>query len=486
MKIKEIREVQNCPINLKEKPWFSALASIVGEENLITDFSDRLAYGRDRWPYATMRYRFGHLPGFLPLVVAMPGTVAEVQAIMRLMHDARQTVIAYGAGSGVLGGAAPMSPDVVMIDTKRLNTVLAVDEVSKLVTVQGGMNGERFEAHMNNLRYTVGHLPQSLNMSTVAGWAACRGAGQASGKYGKIEDIVAGMKVVLPNGELLEIRPAPRRAVGPGLMELIIGSEGTFGIIVELTMRFWDYPKKEILRTIGFKDYLSGLEALRRIMQLGLKPPVTRLYDASESEPRVKDYPDFKDHPCLCMLMFQGDPDIVALEDKKAMEIVSECGGRLCCDDPAHVWLEHRFLPLSANPVSQGNLMDTCEVSAHWSIMPEVYENMREAALAVNPEAHVGAHWSHSYIDGACLYMTFIIPGMDEEKAADEHARIWEGLTCGAQKAGGAMSHHHGVGCMRGKWMAEEWGKAGINVLQQIKNVIDPNHIMNPGKIGLR
>ena len=130
--------------------------------------------------------------------------------------------------------------------------------------------------------------------------------------------------------------------------------------------------------------------------------------------------------------------------------------------------------------------MDTCEVSAHWSIMPEVYENMRSAVLAVNPNAHVGAHWSHSYIDGACLYMSFVVQGLEEEKAAEEHAKIWEGLTLGAQKAGGSMSHHHGVGYMRGKWMAEEWGKTGIDLLQQIKNVVDPNHIMNPGKIGLR
>lgn len=486
MKIHEIRELQHCPVNLQDKPWFAELVSIVGEENLVTEFSDRLAYGRDRWPYATMRYRFGHLPGYLPLVVVMPGSVEEVQAVMRLMHNARQTVIPYGAGSGVLGGAAPMTPDVVMLDTKRLNTVLSIDDVSKLATVQGGMNGERFEAHLNNLRYTAGHLPQSLNMSTVAGWAACRGAGQVSSKYGKIEDIVAGMKVVLPNGELLEIRPAPRRAVGPGLMELFIGSEGTFGIIVEVTLRIWEYPKKELLRTLGFKDYISGLEALRRIMQAGIRPPVTRLYDEPESASRVKNYPDFKEHPCLCMLMFAGDPDIIAVEERKAMEIVTECGGKLCTDEPAHTWLKHRFLPLSAQPVSEGKLMDTCEVSAHWSIMPEVYENMREAVLAVNPEAHVGAHWSHSYIDGACLYMTFVVPGNDEEKAAADHATIWKGLTAGCHLAGGSMSHHHGVGYIRGQWMGEEWGKTGLDILQQIKNVLDPNHIMNPGKIGLR
>ena len=481
-----MRELQHSPVDLQGKAWYAPLVSLVGEANIVTDFADRLAYGRDRWPYATMRFRFGHLPGFLPLVVVMPGTVEEVCGIMRLMYEHRQTVIAYGAGSGVLGGAAPMTPDVVVMDLKRLNKMLAVDEVSKLATAQAGMNGERFEAHLNSMRYTAGHLPQSLNMSTVGGWAACRGAGQASGKYGKIEDIVAGMKVVLPNGELVTIRPAPRRATGPGLMELFIGSEGVFGVIVELTLRFWDYPEKEIIRSIGFPDYVSGLEALRRIMQLGLKPPVTRLYDEPESVSRIAGHPDFKDHPCLCMLIFAGDPDVAELEDRKAMAIVAECGGKLCSDEPVHAWLKHRFLPLSAKPVSEGKLMDTAEVSAHWSIMPEVYENMRAAVLAANPEAHVGAHWSHAYSDGACLYMTFIVPGQDEEKAAADHGKIWEGITAGCHSAGGSMSHHHGVGYIRGKWMINEWGVNGLEVLQNIKNVIDPHHIMNPGKIGLR
>jgi alkyldihydroxyacetonephosphate synthase len=402
------------------------------------------------------------------------------------MHRHRQAVIPFGAGSGVLGGGVPLSPDVVTIDLKRLNKVLAIDDVSKLATVQAGMNGERFEAHLNNLRYTAGHLPQSLSMSTVGGWASCRGAGQASGRYGKIEDIVVGLKVALPDGELLTIRPAPRRAVGPNLQELFLGAEGTFGIIVELTLRIWDYPAKEEFYGYGFPDYVSGLDALRRIMQSGMRLPVTRLYDAPESASRIANYPDYKDMPCLGMLGFAGDQDFVELEKKKALEIVTSCGGKKCSDEPVHTWVKGRFFSLTAEKNAKGMLMDTLEVSAHWSIMPDVYEAMREAALSVDPSAHVGAHWSHSYTDGACLYVTFGVDGSDEEAASSKQDRMWDKITKACHEKGGCMSHHHGVGFMRGKWMDEEWGQNGLALLQGIKNLIDPHHIMNPGKIGLK
>lgn len=486
MKIQSMRDWQQHPVNPEEKPWFAGVADIVGKENMLAGFADRLAYGRDRWPQGMFRYKFGHLPGYLPMLAVQPGTVEEVQGVMRLMHAHRQAVIPFGAGSGVLGGAVPLSPDMVTIDMKRLNKVLAIDEVSRLATVQGGMNGERFEAHLNSLRYTAGHLPQSLNMSTVAGWAACRGAGQASGRYGKIEDIVVGMKVVLPDGELLDIRPAPRRAVGPGLMELFMGSEGVFGIIVELTLRIWEYPEKEEFLGYGFPDYVSGLDALRRIMQSGMRPPVTRLYDAPESAPRIAGYPDYNALPCLCMIGFAGDPDFVALEKQKTLRIVEACGGGRCSDEPVHVWVKGRFFSLTAEKNARGWLMDTLEIAAHWSIMPEVYEAMRAAALSVDPEAHVGAHWSHTYTDGACLYITFGVDGTDEEAALAKQGAMWSAITRACHENGGSMSHHHGVGYMRGRWMAEEWGQAGFAILQGVKNAIDPRHIMNPGKMGLK
>jgi alkyldihydroxyacetonephosphate synthase len=486
MQAKTIRATQCEKPDLKAKAWFQPLVDIVGEKHVLTGFPDKLAYGRDRWPFGNMRYRFGHLPGSLPLAVIMPGSTEEVCSVLRLMHQERQPVIPYGAGSGVLGGAAPLDEGVVTIDMKRLNKVQDLDEVSKLVTVQGGMNGERLESYLNARRLTTGHFPQSLHMSTVAGWVACRGAGQASSRYGKIEDIVAGLKIVLADGQLVTIKPAPRRATGPGLMELFIGSEGTLGMIVEVTLRVWEYPEKEIVHGVGFSDYVSGLEALRLISQAGYRPAITRLYDAPESKNRIEKYSDYNQLPCLAMLSFVGNPEMAALEERKCIAIAESVGGRVCSSEPVHDWLRHRFESLSAKPASEGKLMDTIEMSAKWSAMSAVYEKTREAVLAVNPEAHVGAHWSHVYPDGACVYMTFIIPGGDEEKAAREHGLIWDNVMQACMREGGSISHHHGVGYMRGKYMGEELGAAGLSALQAIKNALDPNHIMNPGKLGLR
>ena len=484
MGIQTIGYLQSLMPELERQKWYQPLMDIVGQENVLTTFSDRLAYGRDRWPYANLCYRFGNLPGTLPRVVVLPGTYEEVSSVVKLMYDHRQPLIPYGAGSGVLGGVTPQSHEVTM-DLKRLNKVKAFDEISGLATVQAGMNGELFEAYLNRSKFTLGHFPQSLYISTVGGWLSCRSAGQASTHYGKIENMVVGMKVVLPDGRLLEVRPNPRRAVGPSIMDLFVGAEGTMGVIVEGTFRVLPYPEKETVWAIGFPDYLQGLEALRKIMQAELRPAVTRLYDIYESAKRIAPLPEYKDHPCLCMLSFMGRKEIVEAEEGLALKICQEMKGKVGSNEPVFQWMQHRYESASAKPVSEGRMMDTIEVAGPWLALPPIYEGSREAVLGVNPQAHFGVHWSHIYSDGGCMYLTFIIPASDKEKAAREHQAIWEAVMEVIIREGGTISHHHGVGLFRSPWMIEELG-IGHDVLQSIKNAIDPRHIMNPGKLGLR
>jgi len=484
MKTQNLLDLQTISKDVARFDWYQPLVDIVGPENVLTAFSDRLAYGRDRWPYANLRYRFGKVPGTLPSVVVMPGSYKEVQEVMKLMHTHRQPVVPYGAGSGVLGGAVPQFCEVTL-DLKRLNKVLEVDEVSGLATVQAGMNGELFEAYLNKSRLTLGHFPQSLNISTVGGWLACRSAGQASTYYGKIEDMVRGMKVVLPDGRLVDVRPAPRRAVGPSIKDIFIGSEGTLGVIVEGTFRVLPYPEKETILAVSFEDYLIGLEALRLIMQAGLHPAVTRLYDKYESAKYIAEHPEYAQESCLCMLTFMGKKELVEVEERMAVEISKNLGGQIGSTDPVFKWMQHRFESLSAKPVSEGRMMDTIEMAAPWTALPEIYEGARDAVMDLNPEAHFGCHWSHVYPDGGCMYMTFIIPAADEEKAAADHMAIWDAVMQVCLKEGGSISHHHGVGLFRSKWLIKELG-VGHELLQAIKNIIDPNHIMNPTKLGLR
>jgi alkyldihydroxyacetonephosphate synthase len=484
MNTKTMIEHQRSENNSSEQPWYHRLCEVVGLENILQDFEDLLAYGRDRWPIANLQYRFGNFPASVPSLVLLPGTYEEVSQILKTANEYRLAVIPYGAGSGVLGGTIPMESEIV-IDLKRLNRMVDIDEISGLATAQAGMNGELFEAALNKRKFTMGHFPQSLNTSTIGGWLSCRSAGQASTRYGKIEDMVVGLKALLPDGRLVEVKPVPRRAVGPSIKDIFVGAEGTMGIILEGTFRIWPYPEYESVHVVGFEDYLMGLEALRKIMQAELRPAVVRLYDEHESRKKIEKFPEFKKHPCLVMLSFNGLRELVEIEERLALRICSDVGGIKGSPEPAFEWMQHRFESMSPKPVSQGKMLDTIEVAGSWMVLADLYEGMKEAVLSVNSEVHFGAHWSHAYSDGACMYITFIIAASDKVMAANEHTQIWDNCMKACLKAGGTISHHHGVGYFRSKWLMEELG-VGHEILQHIKDGVDPHHIMNPGKLGLK
>jgi len=467
-----------------QEPWFNSLREIVGEDNVITRFGERLAYGRDRWPRSNLKYRFGNFPLAEPYLVVVPGTYEEVIQLVKFANVNRIPIVPYGLGSGGVGGALPVSGGIT-VDLKRLNKLIEIDEINCLATVQAGMHGGLFEAALNKRRLTCGHFPQSLTISSVGGWMACRGAGQSSTRYGKIEDMVVGLKAVLPNGELMEVRPVPRRAAGPSIKDILVGSEGTMGIILEGTLRVLPYPEVETVHAIGFPDYLAALDALRKIVQSELRPAVVRLYDENESKPKIADYREFDGYPCLCMLTFAGTRELVEVEERLSLRICKESGGKEGPPEPVHKWLASRYEALSHKPIFQGQMMDTIEISARWTDMPAIYEEMRAAILAVDPEIHCGAHWSHIYTDGGCMYLTFKFAAPEEGPAEAKHQRISEGTMAVCLKNGGSISHHHGIGFFRGKWLKEELN-TGHALLQTLKDGIDSNHIMNPGKLGLR
>jgi len=484
MKETIMKEAQRKTIDWNAQPWFQPLCEIVGNKNITTIFAERIAYGRDRWPLANLKYRFGKFPGAEPFIVAVPGTYEEVVEVVKLANQYAIPIVPYGLGSGGLGGALP-APKGVTIDLKRLNKVLEIDMISGLATAQAGMNGELFEAELNKRRLTLGHFPQSLTISSVGGWLACRSAGQASSRYGKIEDMVVGLKAVLPDGRYLEVRPVPRRAAGPSVKDIFVGSEGTMGIILEGTFRVLPYPERETIHAVGFKDYLIGLEALRKIMQSELRPAVIRLYDEAESKDKIKDYPEYANNPCLCMFTFMGLKELVEVEERMALNICKELGGIEGSPEPVYKWLEHRYEALSHKPIFERRIMDTIEISAKWSAFPEIYEGMKEVIHTIDPKINFGAHWSHMYPDGGCMYATFKFPAPEDGPAASIHNKISEGAMDVCLKAGGSISHHHGIGYYRGRWLVEELN-TGHDLLQRLKDGIDPKNIMNPGKLGFK
>src|SRR5690606_4978359 len=251
---------------------------IVGERRLSMRTTDLASYARDMWPRLLIGLHAGELPREVPHAVVWPESEREVVAIVRAARELGAPIIPYGGGSGVCGGAVPILGGIT-VDMKRMNEIRSIQPEDLLCEVEAGMNGERFERELGRRGYTLGHFPSSIFCSTVGGWLACRAAGQMSTKYGKIEDRVAGLTVVTGRGELVHTDAPARAFRGPSWAQLLLGSEGTLGIITSARLRVSPSPELRVLRGFEVGSVAEGGEAIRRVMQRGLRPAVVRLYD---------------------------------------------------------------------------------------------------------------------------------------------------------------------------------------------------------------
>ena len=463
--------------------WLDNLRELIPSDRIHNDFGYRLDHSRDRLPFGQFRHRSGQLTGDLPCMVVEPGSIAEVQQVVRFAAEHAISIIPYGHGSGVLGGTVPLHGEMI-VSLRQLNTIRDVDEINRIVRVDAGTNGMVLETALREHGLTCGHYPQSLSMSTVGGWAACRGSGQASSRYGNIENMIVGMKVVLPDGELLEVRHAPRRSVGPSIAEMFIGSEGTLGIIVEITLRIWRMPENEIEVVVAFPDLDHGLSAVRDIMQAELRPCLARLYDEAESVRWGLVAPPGGAIPVICMLGFAGLPGVARAEADAALEICTLHSGTTSSLEPLEQWKSKRFQSHSDAFVDAGGFYDTIEVAAPWSVVGTMYSAIRASVNERHPVVQLSAHWSHAYSDGTCMYLTCKIPAMADDEALPIHADVWESVMRLCLDMGGTISHHHGIGCFRNRWIAEELN-AGHRVLEGLKRSLDPQNLFNAGKLGL-
>jgi alkyldihydroxyacetonephosphate synthase len=431
---------------------------------------------RDWWPLA-MIWALDNQVTARASVIVRPHSTEQVAAVLRLCNDARVPVTAAAGRSGVCGASVPAFGGV-LLDLTALSGIVEVDRTSMLVDVKPGTFGDVFEDELRAEHgVTCGHWPQSMALSTVGGWLACRGAGQLSTRYGKIEDIVEGVDVVLADGTLITTGGSPRSAVGPDLNQLFVGSEGTLGIIVGARLKLHPIPPAEIRAAYAFTSFTDGLDAMRRTVQRGATPAVLRLYDAIEAD---RSYQTGDAHVLLAM--DEGDAHLV---DATRRIIDEECAAADTIDvGLVERWMEHRndVSALEAL-ITRGFVVDTMEVSASWRALPGVYERATAAIQGVDHTMVASAHQSHSYTDGACLYFTFA----GKPPAADREAyyrAAWDAGQRAVLAAGGALSHHHGVGLNRSRFVGEALG-SGLGVLQAVKDALDPNGILNPGKLGL-
>jgi alkyldihydroxyacetonephosphate synthase len=443
-----------------------------------TDAATLAECSRDWWPLAMTWAVDGQVAG-LASVVARPMDAEQVAGVVRVAADAAVPITAAGGRSGVCGASVPLYGGIVL-DLTELAGIVDVDDTSLVLDVRAGTFGTPLEDELRaTYSKTLGHWPQSIDLSTVGGWLACRSAGQASNRYGKIEDMVAGLDVVLADGRRITTGGAPRQAIGPDLNQVFVGSEGTLGVITGARLRIHPAPERETSSAWALTSFSDGLELLRRVVRRGATPAVLRLYDAIEAD---RSYKTGSAH--LVLARDEGDPVIVEASMRVLAEEANALGAQPMDEALVDQWVEHRndVAALEAL-ISRGFVVDTMEVAGRWADLPRMYEDTVAALQSVPGTLAASAHQSHSYLDGGCLYFTFA--GKVEPADKDRYyTDLWNAGQRAVLASGGALSHHHGVGLNRSRFVADALGPA-FGTLVALKRALDPSGILNPGKLGL-
>ena len=463
--------VQDAPAPIDDAVWRALERAGIPAT---VDARQRAEHGRDWWPLSLSDARRGVVARW-PGVVVSPRSTAEVRETILIASRHGVAVTAQGGRSGVEGGAVALTGGIAL-DLTGLNRVTACDVISGTVTVEAGVFGPDLERVVNAKGFTVGHFPQSFELSTVGGWLACRGAGQYSNRYGKIEDLVRSLTVVLASGDVVPVgERGPRHATGPDLVQLFVGSEGTLGVITEATLVMRPRPEFERRVALAFPSFDEGMEACRVILQRDAHPAVLRLYDEIES------LRTFEVDACVLTVLDEGPAPFV---DATIAVVESATAGAQRLDDAlVGRWLERRNDVSALAPLwDAGIVVDTIEVAGPWSVLTDLRTAVLASLRSLTPTLVASVHQSHAYVDGACLYFTFA--GRPDGDPTPYYRAAWDVATTTALARGGSLSHHHGVGRNRARFMPDALGRS-FDVLRAIKGVLDPTNLLNPGVLGL-
>jgi len=449
-------------------------------EKVRTDEAVRAAHARDTWVLSDWLDYRGQL-GAPPAAVIEAETTADVVLALRTAREHRIAVVPYGAGSGVCGGVKP-GADTVVLSTRRMQGLVHLEDRNLVAAFRAGTLGMDAERRVQEAGLTIGHWPQSIELSTVGGWVATRAAGQFSTGYGNIEDVVLAIEAVLPDGRVVRTRETPRAAAGPDLRQLFLGSEGTLGVVTEVTFSLRPLPESSRGQAFHFADMGAGLEAIRLAMRAGYRPPVVRLYDARESRRHFRD--QCPSGRAMLLLLHEGPAATVDAEVSAVARIASDEGGE--AGDPATVdhWLEHRNeVPSFRTFLEQGIIVDTIEVASTWDRVLPLYEAVTGSLLEVPGMLAATAHSSHSYRSGTNLYFTFGAKPESPDALGDTYLECWRRTMEACVRHGAGLAHHHGIGRVRRDYLRHELGDSGVSLLRDLKRALDPDGLLNPGTL---
>ncbi|MCW2737883.1 FAD-binding oxidoreductase [Nocardioides sp.] len=486
--------LQDRPATTGATPPASALAdalldglrAIVGTEHVLVDDQTRTLRTRGKSTPDLLRARAGDLSD-APDAVVRPDGHGEVAAVLAWAHEHRVAVVPFGGGTCVTGGLAARRDGfagLVSLDLVRMKRLLAVDEVSMTATLQPGLRGPEAEALLAGHGLTLGHYPQSFEHASIGGFAATRSSGQSSAGYGRFDAMVVGLTAATPTGPL-DLGSSPANAAGPDLRQLLLGSEGAFGVITSVTLRVRRAPAVATYEGWCWPSFDAGSDAMRTLAQSGLLPTVIRLSDESETAVNLADPTSIggtDDPGCLMITGYEGTAEQVAARRAAVTAVLGDLGGTALGEEPGRTWVHGRFgAPyLRDSLLDHGVLVETLETATFWSNRERLHADVRTALQeSLGEGSLVLCHVSHVYETGCSLYFTVAA------RQADDPLAQWQVAKAAASDAivaaGATITHHHAVGTDHKPWLAREIGDAGVRMLRAVKAEVDPAGILNPG-----
>lgn len=486
------------PVSLQPE-HIAFFRGLLGEENVSDDEYDRLRVSYGKTMLDALRLR-NHQVENLPDLVLHPRHGQDVEEIVRYCHQYGIPLYTFGAGSSVTRGTECYQAGVSIHLGTHMNRILSLNAVNQTVTVEPGILGPALEEALNDApqrfkaphAYTCGQFPQSFEYSSVGGWVVTRGAGQNSTYYGKAEDLVLSQKYVTPVGTI-ETVDVPAYATGPNLDQIMIGSEGAYGILIEVTLKIFRHSPQNTRRfSFIFPDWPRAVAAVREVMQgeFGF-PSVFRLSDPEETDIAFKLYGvegtpidtmvslrGFKKgQRCLLLGTADGDAAYTSMVKRRLRQVCSAHGGMYTTGFITKKWEHGRFTdPYMREDLQDfGILIDTLECATNWEQLPKVHEHVR-AYVKSRPKTICMTHMSHCYPQGANLYFIFIAK-MGQEEFVEFH----RGMLDAIQSSGATMSHHHGIGKMTAPWLEGQIGSNELEVFRALKRHFDPHNVLNPG-----
>lgn len=465
------------------------LRGLVGAEHVHTDRQWRIARTRGKSTPDLLRIRAGDA-GDAPDVVVRPARHDEVAAVVRWCSEQGVALVPFGGGTSVVGGLAARRDGmagVVALDLRRMRRLVEVDRTSGTATLEAGLLGPEAEDLLAEHGLILGHYPQSFRYASIGGFAATRSSGQSSAGYGRFDAMVVRLRVATPVGDW-EVGRAPSDAAGPDLRELVLGSEGAFGVITEVTVRVRPVPEARVYEGWRFASFTAGADAMRRLAQEQALPTVLRLSDEAETAvnlARPGSVGADSAGGCLLIAGHEGTAEQVRRSRDVTTELLTAAGGEQLGPEVGEAWAEGRFDGpyLRDSLLDVGVLVETFETVTFWSRLHEVYAAVKQAveqALAdQGTPPLVLCHISHLYETGASLYFTVVAKQLDDGLAQWSRAKSAAGDAILGH--GASITHHHAVGRDHKPWFEQQIGPVGVEVLRAVKQRLDPAGVLNPG-----